>query len=351
MGKARISGHELIAGRYRLLDVVHQETNRVIWHGQDTGKGTARQCLLTRIELPADHDSEQAQRAADRMARRSQTMARICPGRVVPVLDAVTEVGALWTVTEWIDGLPLGRILEQKGALSPARAAAIGLELLDVLEAAHGEGITRGELSPGQVFVRKRGPAVVTGFGLTGATLAARVATPAYASPEQVKNERIGPASDLWALGAILYTMIEGRPPYRDLGLPETTPDSVDQLPLQAGNFDSTALGLLRTNSRERLTRTAVREALARLPQETPQAVLAPQPRPARILARLANLRWNEQSVTVGTALAILTAVVAALAVTHQPPGTETPADTSAQTAPSAIPTSSGQDGADTENK
>lgn len=114
------------------------------------------------------------------------------------------------------------------------RAARIGLDLLEVLEAAHGEGITHGELSPGQVFVRSQGSVVVTGFGLAGATLAPRVSAPSYASPEQARDERIGPAADLWALGAILYTMVEGRPPFRDRDRPAATLKGVDRLPLRA---------------------------------------------------------------------------------------------------------------------
>lgn len=186
MVKTHVSTHEWVAGRYRLLDVVHRETNRVGWYGEyveDTG--TARPCLVTGIGLPAGQGEEKARQAADRVLRMSETMARLCPGRIATVVDAVEEAGSLWTVTEWIDGLPLGQLIEQKGAFSPAKAAAIGLQLLDVLEVAHGEGITHGELSPGQIFVRARGPLVLTGFGLAGATLAPRVAAPAFASPSR----------------------------------------------------------------------------------------------------------------------------------------------------------------------
>ncbi|MFE6823164.1 serine/threonine protein kinase [Streptomyces sp. NPDC057690] len=350
MVKTHVSTHEWVAGRYRLIDAVHRETNRVGWYGEyveDTG--TARPCLVTRIGLPAGQGEEKARQAADRVLRMSETMARLCPGRIATVVDAVEEAGSLWTVTEWIDGLPLSQLIEQKGSFSPARAASIGLQLLDVLEVAHGEGITHGELSPGQIFVRARGPLVLTGFGLAGATLAPRVAAPAYASPEQARDDRIGPAADLWALGAILYTMVEGRPPYRDRDRPESTLKGVDRLPLRtplrAGSLTPTVQGLLRKDSRERLTRTVVRQSLTRVLDEDPHAVMqAPRLKRACAAARYVGPRWSGRAMAAGTALAVVTVAVAALAVTHQLPDTDDTAGGGAQARPSASAATPGED-------
>ncbi|MCX4767540.1 protein kinase [Streptomyces sp. NBC_01275] len=351
MVKAHVSTHELVAGRYRLLDVVHRETNRVSWYGEDAQ--AARPCLVTRIGLPAELGEEEACQAADRVLRMSETMARLCPGRIATVVDAVAEAGSLWTVTEWIDGLPLGQLIDQKGSFSPGRAATIGLQLLDVLEAAHGEGITHGELSPGQVFVRVRGPVVVTGFGLAGATLTPRLAAPSYASPEQARDDRIGPAADMWALGAMLYTMVEGRSPYRDRDRPETTLRGVDRLPLRAplraGSLAPTVQGLLRKDSRERLTRTVVRQSLTRVLDEDPDAAPAPRLRRAYTAARQVGPHWSGRAMAAGTALAVVTVAVAALAVTHRLPGTDdTAAAGNAPAQPSSAPAATpGGDAAD----
>ncbi|MDX3381963.1 serine/threonine-protein kinase [Streptomyces niveiscabiei] len=324
MVKAHVSTHELIAGRYLLLDVVQRETNRVSWYGQDAQDG--RPCLVTRIGLPEGTAPEDGRGAARGVRRMAATMTRLCPGRIAAVLDAVAEDGSLWTVTEWIDGLPLGQLIEQQGSFHPARAAAIVLEVLDVLEAAHGEGITHGELSPGQIFVRDRGPVVLTGFGLVGATLAPRVAAPSYASPEQARDERIGPAADLWALGAILYTLLEGRPPFRDRDRPDATLRGVDRLPLRAplraGQLAGTVQGLLRKDSRERLTRTVLRQSLTRTLDENPHLTPAPRLRRAYAVLHTAPA-WRGRAMAAGTALAVVTVAVAALAATHQLPGTQ----------------------------
>ncbi|MFR0354799.1 serine/threonine-protein kinase [Streptomyces sediminimaris] len=328
MAKAHVFTHELVAGRYRLVDVVHQEANRVCWYGKDVT--AQRPYLLTQIALPYDPDGEAAPRATARVIRMSETMGLMCPGAVATVVDAVEQDGSLWVVTEWIDGTPLNELIAQQGTFDHVRAARIGLALLDVLEAAHREGITHCELSPGQVHVRERGSVVVTGFGLAGATLAPRLTAPSFASPEQARDERIGPAADLWALGAILYTMLEGRPPFRDRERPEATLKGVDRLPLRApvraGPLTQTVQGLLRKNSRERLTRHVVREALTRAVTEDPgaraDAPARPRLRGVSTAAWHSAPAWTRRTMAAGTALAVATVVVATLAATGLLPGT-----------------------------
>ncbi|GGS57483.1 serine/threonine protein kinase [Streptomyces violaceus] len=332
MGRAHVSTHQFVAGRYRLLEIIQRETNRICWYAEDTGAGeVSRPCLVTQIGLP-DDPLEPGRRAAARLLRTSENMALLCPGRIATVVDTAEEAGALWTVNEWIDGTPLGELLSEQGTFNYVRAARIGLELLDVLDAAHVEGITHGELSPGQVFVREDHSVVVTGYGLAGATLAPRLTAPAYASPEQARDERIGPAADLWALGAILYTMVEGRPPFRDRGRPENTLKAVDRLPLRSavrsGPLTQVVQGLLRKDSRERLTRPVVREALTRALSEDPEAALgsvqAPRLRGAYAAMLPGNPAWSRRTMVAGTALAVVTVAVAVLAATQGLPGSDT---------------------------
>lgn len=346
MVKAHVSAHELISGRYRLLEVFARETNRLWWYAEDVTANQPR--LVAQVALPETCDQDTARRATARVVRTSEIMRLLRPGRVATVVDAVVQAGTLWTVTEWIDGTPLGELLDREGPSNPVRAARTGLELLDVLQAAHDEGITHGELSPGQVFVREGGSVVVAGFGLAGATLVPRLTAPSYASPEQARDERIGPAADLWALGAILYTMVEGRPPFRDRGRPDATLKAVDRLPLRAplrtGPLTQTVQGLLRKNSTERLTRPVVREALTRVLGEDADQDWSPAPAP-RLRGAYAAVRRDgpgrsRRLMAAGTALAVLTVAAAVLAATHHLPGTSTAAAPSrpGATAPTAPP-------------
>ncbi|TQL18609.1 protein kinase-like protein [Streptomyces sp. SLBN-134] len=327
MGRAHVSTDQPVAGRYRLVGITHRETNRVRWYADDLRTG--RPCLVTRIGLPRD-PADAARRAPSRVLRTTENLERLCPGRTATVVDAVDEGGFLWTVTARIDGTPLDEVLAARGAFTPVRAARVALELLDVLDAAHSEAITHGELSPGQVFLRESGPVVVTGYGLAGGTAAPRLTAPSYASPEQARDERIGPAADLWALGAILYTMLEGRPPFRDRGSPGATLKGVDRLPLptpvRAGPLARLVQGLLRKDPRERLTRHVVREVLTRVLREEPAVAPAPaaRPRPRRAHTGAVGHAVRERrgrSMLLGTALAVVTVAVAVLAATRGMPG------------------------------
>ncbi|MER6085321.1 serine/threonine-protein kinase [Streptomyces sp. NPDC001833] len=328
MVKAHVSAQELVAGRYRLLEVADREPNRVSWYAEDVQAERPR--LVTEIAFPEAPTEDTVRRATARILRSSEVMSALRPGRVAMVIDAFEEAGVLWTVTELIDGTPLSELLAQQSTFNYVQAARIGLEVLDVLEAAHADGYTHGELSPGQIFVRDRGPAVVTGFGLAGATLAPRVTAPSYASPEQARDERIGPAADLWALGAILYTMVEGRPPFRDRGKADATLKGVDRLPLRtplrAGPLTQVVQGLLRKSSRERIGRAAVRQALTRVLEEDPETAEQPAPvsrlRGAYVAARASG--WSRTTMIGGTALAVVTVSVAVLAATQGLPGAAT---------------------------
>ncbi|MHA5047678.1 serine/threonine protein kinase [Streptomyces sp. SD15] len=266
MVKVQVSTDELVAGRYRLLEVVHQETGRDGWYGQDVE--SERPVTLTRSLLP-DHLREEAElRTAVRITRESEALGLVCPGRVAIVIDVVEDNDFLWTVTARPEGVPLSTLLGH-GPVNHVRVARIGLGILDVLGAAHQEGITHGDLSPGQVWVQELGGVTVGGFGLMGATSSARVTTPSYASPEQARGEGGGPATDLWALGAIMYEMVEGRPAIRDRGGLEATLRAVERLPirtpLNAGPLSPAIQGLLRRDPVERVPESVVREALTRI--------------------------------------------------------------------------------------
>jgi serine/threonine protein kinase len=318
MGNAGAAANELVAGRYRLQEVVHSEVNCVCWYGEDIAY--ARPRLLTRTHLSPDPPQDPAVGpTAARIMHAAEVMGLRWPGSVASVIDVVEEAGSLWTVVEWIDGVPLGEFLDQYGALDPVRAARIGLDLLDVLESAHGEGLVHGELSLGQVFVRDHGGVTVAGYGLAGAGRSARIGAPAYASPEQARDESYGAPADLWALGALLQTMTEGRPPFRDRGRPEATLRSIVRQappsPRHAGPLAQLIQGLLRKDSRERLTGPMARDALVHIVGSADSAtVRTPVPPQRPSVHRLVHMVRGRQHL--GRVTLIGAAVAAAFALT-----------------------------------
>ncbi|MFI0780008.1 serine/threonine protein kinase [Streptomyces sp. NPDC021212] len=181
------------------------------------------------------------------------------------------------------DSRPLSDELAWRGGLDPVRATRIGLQLLAVLDSAHRAGIVHGDISPARVLMRSDGEVVLSGFGHVGAEPSRQVTDPAYASPEQARGTGACSASDMWALGAVLFAMVEGRPPHRSRASPEETLRVVREEPVphppHAGPLVQVIHGLLRDDPKERLTAPVVRQALERILNEGEPVAFRAAPR------------------------------------------------------------------------
>ena len=123
---------------------------------------------------------------------------------------------------EYVDGGSLDTILERKGTLSWEQTVKIGLQLSSALEHAHNHGIIHRDLKPGNLFVSKKGRLRLGDFGIardndaTALTAAGKtVGTYAYMAPEQIHGKHsIGPKTDLYSMGCLLYQFLTGTVPF-----------------------------------------------------------------------------------------------------------------------------------------
>jgi hypothetical protein len=122
---------------------------------------------------------------------------------------------------ELVRGRTLTELLHERSPLPPAEVAAIGLALVEALEVAHAAGVLHRDVKPGNVLIGEDGRIALTDFGIatvdgdgSETTTGVIVGSPAYVAPERVHGEPSTAASDLWSLGATLWTAAEGRPPY-----------------------------------------------------------------------------------------------------------------------------------------
>ena len=122
---------------------------------------------------------------------------------------------------EYVPGGTLRQRLERDGALPPAQALDIALELADALARAHHLGVIHRDLKPENVLLAADGTPRLTDFGLAFDAAATRLTqqgtllgTLAYLSPEAVRGEEAGAAGDVWALGVMLLEMVTGRHPF-----------------------------------------------------------------------------------------------------------------------------------------
>ena len=183
-----------------------------------------------------------------RFRREAQALAALQHPHIVQVHDVGEADGQPYFAMEYVDGGDLARKLG--GVPQPARdAAALTVLLADAVEAAHRGGIVHRDLKPSNVLLTAGGTPKVTDFGLArrldaaaGLSLTgARVGTPGYMAPEQVAGHaRVsGAATDVYSLGAILYEMLTGRPPFRAESTAETERQVLAEEPAPASGLNS----------------------------------------------------------------------------------------------------------------
>ncbi|MFE0731156.1 serine/threonine-protein kinase [Streptomyces antibioticus] len=210
----------LVAGRYRLAEAIGSGGMGRVWRAHDE--------LLHRAvavkELTAAHYVSESDR--ERLLARTQAearaAARINHSAVVTIHDVLDHDGRPWIVMELVEGRSLADAVTEDGRIEPAEAARIGLWVLRALRAAHTAGVLHRDVKPGNVLLADDGRVLLTDFGIAqieGDSTITRtgevVGSVDYLAPERVRGQDPGPASDLWALGATLYTAVEGRSPFR----------------------------------------------------------------------------------------------------------------------------------------
>ena len=188
-----------------------------------TGKPAAVKLLLPDARLSAP--------AIQRFSREARAASALGHPGIVKILDFdVTEDGTHFLVMELLEGETLEDRLAREGHLSWTVAVRIGREIGRALCVAHEAGILHRDLKPGNVFLTedpgRTQQAVLLDFGLARplddeaatriTTTGMVLGTPAYMSPEQARGEPLDVRSDIHALGAVLYEMVTGEPPFMD---------------------------------------------------------------------------------------------------------------------------------------
>src|SRR6266536_1910457 len=183
----------LIADRYAMDSILRQGRAGVVWRATDVVDGTA--VAVEEIEPEAESEAERDQRWPW-IVQAAQVAATLEHPGVVRLLDVLLDGERYFVVTELAEGLALSELLDRHGRLPWQRVARIGLEVLDVLEAAHRAGFAHLDLQPAHVLVAADGVVRLAGFGLAAVLPASRPAP--VPAPEQLRGEPAGPASILY---------------------------------------------------------------------------------------------------------------------------------------------------------
>ncbi|GGR28915.1 hypothetical protein GCM10010497_34030 [Streptomyces cinereoruber] len=192
----------VIAGRYRLLDVLAEGATGTVWRALDGASG--HEVALKESRVPPRLPADEAPALHARRERGARALARVSHPSVVRVLDVVAEDGRPWVATELVRGLTLAETLEAGGPLPAREAARVGADVLAGLRAAREAGVPHRGVEPEDVLLGNDGRAVVTGFG---------DAPEEAAGPKESAGPKDGadPAAELRSLGRLLEAAADDR--------------------------------------------------------------------------------------------------------------------------------------------
>lgn len=276
---------QLIAGRYALHTILGHGGAGVVWRGIDTtlDRPVAVKVFRTHLAVAGDQDGAVDR---DRILREARLAARLQHPGAVGVYDVVEHDDRLHLVMEFVDAPDLAAHVADEGPLTPAAVARLGLQLLDVLEAGHRIGVVHRDVKPSNVLLGDDGRVRLTDFGtailagedrLTATDVV--IGSPAYMAPEQATSRDVGPAADLWSLGATLHHAVQGAPPFSGPSALATMHAVLhdDPVPAPRAGLLATVLdGLLVRDPAERLDGPSLRQALEAVAGEG--SLAAPDP-------------------------------------------------------------------------
>jgi serine/threonine-protein kinase len=206
---------DVLGGRYRLVELLGQGGMATVYRASDAQLGREVAVKVLRPEYGSDPGF------VARFRQEAQAAASLSHPNIVSVFDFGIDAGGPYIVMEYVDGEDVATLLARNGPLPPRQAARLAAEVAHALAAAHTRGIVHRDVKPGNVLVSADGRVKVADFGIARALADARLTLPGvtlgsvhYMSPEQALGEQATEASDIYALGVVLYELLAGRRPW-----------------------------------------------------------------------------------------------------------------------------------------
>ncbi|MEU1643343.1 serine/threonine protein kinase [Micromonospora zamorensis] len=299
----------LIAGRYRLLDLVGTGGMGRVWLARD--EMLHRDVAVKEVVPPSWLAEAEREELRLRTLREARTAARLNHPNVVRIYDVVHDRESPWIVMEYVQSRSVQQIISAEGPLSPQRTALVGLAVLAALRAAHTAGVLHRDVKPHNVLVADDGRVVLTDFGLAtfdggeGAMTGPGtvLGSPQFVAPERAREGVSDPRTDLWSLGATLYATVEGQSPYARSSAMATLSALATEPPdpmRRAGPLRPVLLGLLQRDPWRRLTAAEAEPLLRQAAAEPDQPATPPMSSAVAALRSASRTRSPAPADTAG---------------------------------------------------
>ncbi len=207
----------LISGRYRLIAPLGDGGMATIWRAIDEQLDREVAVKILRPQFSSDPGF------TARFKQEARAAGGLSHPNIVSVYDYGTDGadGEQYIVMELVDGRDLATILRERGTLSVDDAVRVGIASASALEVAHRKGIVHRDVKPGNILITDEGDVKVTDFGIARAVSEASMTVTGttlgsvhYFSPEQARGDEVTGASDVYALGIVMFEMLTGRRPF-----------------------------------------------------------------------------------------------------------------------------------------
>jgi len=202
-------------GKYRILEEIGRGGMGVVYKAHDTVLDR-----LVAIKVLAPHLTWD-QEFVKRFLHEARSAARIEHPHIVTIYDVAQARGHHFIAMKYLEGRSLAEIIRREGPLPSERVVRILDQIAQALDYAHARRLIHRDVKPGNVIVSPHDHATLTDFGVAKALAGTQLTrsgtmlgTPSYMAPEQVKQQSVGPATDVYALGVVAYEMLGGRPPF-----------------------------------------------------------------------------------------------------------------------------------------
>jgi beta-lactam-binding protein with PASTA domain/predicted Ser/Thr protein kinase len=206
----------VLGGRYRLEARIGSGGMGEVYRGVDTvlDRTVAIKILLPQFARDVSF--------VDRFRREAQAAARLNHPNIVGIYDSGADGETQFIVMEFIQGRTLDDFVRSGGRFTAVHAVEVAEKICDALAYAHVAGVIHRDIKPANVMVTRKGEVKVMDFGIarivvgpqTAPQTSAVLGTAAYISPEQAQGQPVDGRSDIYSLGAVLYEMLAGRPPF-----------------------------------------------------------------------------------------------------------------------------------------
>ncbi|WP_083254976.1 serine/threonine-protein kinase [Amycolatopsis orientalis] len=326
-----------LADRFDLIEPVGGGSMGTVWRARDDN--LERTVAVKELLLPHGQGEQKADEAKNRALREARIAARLVHPHAITVFGVIDEQDRPWIIMEYLPSTSLADKLRE-GPMEVDDVIRLAIQLCSALAAAHRAGIVHRDIKPGNVLLGEDGTVKITDFGISRAmgdvqlTATGEISgTPAFLAPEVARGEDATFASDVFSLGATLYTALEGGTPYgtaeNPIALLYRASSGEIPPPVKSGILTPLLTRLLDVRPDSRPTMTETERELRALAAGESTTLVAEEPPPRA-----------RKGVLIGVIVAflVLAAVIAAVVVVltrgeDSPSNAAPPAGSQSQTA------------------